>query len=52
MLENKEQNLQAALDMLQGEKQKAKELQALVEEEQRQSVEKEELSSRAIEVSA
>ncbi|XP_036622726.1 pericentrin [Trichosurus vulpecula] len=49
ILENREQDLKAALDRLQAEKQKAKELEALVEEEQRQSVEKAELRSKAIE---
>ncbi|XP_043858526.1 pericentrin [Dromiciops gliroides] len=49
MLEAKERDLKKALDVLQGEKQKAKELQALLEDEQRQSSEKSELSSKAIE---
>ncbi|XP_051854319.1 pericentrin-like isoform X9 [Antechinus flavipes] len=49
VLDSREEDLASALDGLQAEKQKAAELQVLLEEERRQSVQKDELRSKAVE---
>uniref|UniRef100_A0A7N4PY85 Pericentrin n=1 Tax=Sarcophilus harrisii TaxID=9305 RepID=A0A7N4PY85_SARHA len=49
VLGSREEDLASALDGLQAEKQKVAELQVLLEEERRQSVQKDELRSKAVE---